>query len=188
MAPRLMPYLGSGDVSRRSGGRDSVIAVYQVFETADLPMTLGLGNDAIWRRFWAAVGQPAVGDDPAFASNPQRRACREQIVDLIAGVLRAQPRAHWLDLLSKARVPAGPIQRLDELAQDAALRASGFLYQTAGPDGPIPQMGLGIRFDGRSEGTSIPPPKLGADTDSVLGSWLACDRTRLDELRAKGII
>jgi crotonobetainyl-CoA:carnitine CoA-transferase CaiB-like acyl-CoA transferase len=41
MTPKLMPYLGSGDVARRAGGRDSVIAIYQVFETADGPMTLG---------------------------------------------------------------------------------------------------------------------------------------------------
>ena len=64
MAPRLMPYLGSGQLSRRSGGRDSVIAIYQVFETADEPMTLGLGNDAIWKRFWDAVGSPEVGREP----------------------------------------------------------------------------------------------------------------------------
>ena len=74
MAPRLLPYLGSGDLMRRSGGRDSVIAIYQVFETGDEPMTLGLGNDAIWKRFWEAIGQPAVAGEPAFATNADRRA------------------------------------------------------------------------------------------------------------------
>src|SRR5205814_4326346 len=88
MAPRLMPYLGSGQVNRRSGGRDSVIAIYQVFDTADEPMTLGLGNDAIWRRFWEAVDKPGVAQDPAFASNSQRRDRRGEIVEMFAGILR----------------------------------------------------------------------------------------------------
>jgi crotonobetainyl-CoA:carnitine CoA-transferase CaiB-like acyl-CoA transferase len=188
MAPRLMPYLASGEVSRRSGGRDSVIAIYQVFETADEPMTLGLGNDAIWKRFWVAVDQPEVAQNSDFATNAQRRTRREEIVKLIAKLLSTKPRSHWLQLLEHARVPAGPIHRLDELAQDAALRESGFLYRSEGPDGPIPQVGLGIRFDGRTEGTEIPPPKLGADTGHILCSWLGCDATQIEQLRAQRII
>jgi crotonobetainyl-CoA:carnitine CoA-transferase CaiB-like acyl-CoA transferase len=188
MAPRLMPYLGSGELSRRSGGRDSVIAIYQVFDTADVPMTLGLGNDAIWKRFWEAVGHPEVGADPAFASNAERRIRREDIVGLIGGLLRTKPRAHWLDLFANARVPAGPIQRLDELAQDPALHEAGFIYRMDGPDGPIPQVGLGIRFDGQTEGTATPPPKLGAHTDDILRAWLDCDAAQIEQLRAQRVI
>jgi crotonobetainyl-CoA:carnitine CoA-transferase CaiB-like acyl-CoA transferase len=188
LAPRIVSYLGSGELPRRSGAKDSVIAVYQVFDTADEPMTLGLGNDAIWKRFWKAVDQPDVGGDPRFASNAQRRAGRDEIVARIAAVLRSRPRAHWLALLAKERVPAGPIHRLAELAQDPALHKTGFLYRAEGPDGPIPQVGLGIRFDGHAEGTQTPPPKLGADTEHVLRTWLGCDPAELEQLRAQRVI
>ncbi|CAM3693194.1 CoA transferase [Polaromonas hydrogenivorans] len=188
MAPRLMPYLGSGELSRRSGGRDSVIAIYQVFETADDPMTLGLGNDAIWKRFWEAVGRPEMSASQAYASNAQRRTARPELVEIIAEVLRAQPRSHWLELFTQARVPAGPIQRLDEVASDRALHAAGFIYRTEGPDGPIPQVGLGIRFDGSTEGTAMPPPKLGAHTESILGAWLGCESTQIEQLRAQRVV
>jgi len=188
MAPRLLPYLGSGELNRRSGGRDSVIAIYQVFDTADAPMTLGLGNDAIWKRFWEAVGQPGMAVRPEFASNAQRRARRPEIVEAISGILRARPRAHWLDLFANARVPAGPIQRQDEVALDPALHESGFLYRMDGPDGPLPQIGLGVRFDGRTEGTATPPPKLGADTETVLRTWLAWNAAQIERLRAQRII
>lgn len=188
MAPRLMPYLGSGELSRRSGGRDSVIAIYQVFETADDPMTLGLGNDAIWKRFWEAVGRPEMCAKQEYASNAQRRTARPELVEIIAEVLRQKPRSHWLDLFTKARVPAGPIQRLDELASDAALHASGFIYSTEGPDGPIPQVGLGIRFDGSTEGTGVPPPKLGVHTELILSTWLGFQSTEIEQLRAQRVI
>lgn len=188
MAPRLMTFLGSGDLMRRSGGRDSVIAVYQVFETADEPMTLGLGNDAIWQRFWDAIGEPAVATEPAYATNVARRAKRAEIVERIGAILKTKPRAHWLPLLARARVPAGPIQKMDELAQDQALHASGFLYRCEGVGGTVPQIGLGIRFDGRTEGTRNPPPALGAHTDDVLATWLGCDADQLEQLRAQRII
>lgn len=188
MAPRLMPYLGSGELSRRSGGRDSVIAIYQVFETADEPMTLGLGNDAIWKRFWDAVGKPEIAAEPMYASNADRRSRRGEIVEKITGLLRGKPREHWLTVLGEARVPAGPIHRLDEVARDSALREASFVYKAEGPDGPIPQVGLGIRFDGRTEGTAVPPPALGAHTDVVLQSWLGCDAGQIEALRARRII
>jgi crotonobetainyl-CoA:carnitine CoA-transferase CaiB-like acyl-CoA transferase len=188
MAPRLLPYLGSGQISSRSGGRDSVIAIYQAFDTADEPMTLGLGNDAIWKRFWDVVGRPEMAVDPEMASNAQRRARRGEIVELITEILRDRPRAEWLDLFAKARVPAGPINTLRDLANDPVLRESGFVYRSEGPDGAIPQVGLGIRFDGNSEGTAMPPPKLGAHTHEVLLSWLDCDNTEIDQLREQRII
>ena len=106
----------------------------------------------------------------------------------IGEILQTQPRAHWLDLLAKARVPAGPIQRVDEVALDPALHESGFIYRTEGPDGDIPQVGLGIRFDGRTEGTGAPPPRLGSHTEQILRGWLACDATRIDQLRTQQII
>ena len=68
------------------------------------------------------------------------------------------------------------------------LREAGFVYASESPDGPIPQVGLGIRFDGRSEGTGLPPPKLGAHTDQILASWLDCSTTELDQLRAQRVI
>src|SRR5437868_9177503 len=55
------------------------IAVYQAFDTQDKPLTLGLGNDAIWQRFWQAVAQPAKGTDPRHAKNrsEERRVGKE---------------------------------------------------------------------------------------------------------------
>ena len=57
LACRVVAYLGSGSVPRRSGGTDSVVAIYQAFETADLPITLALGTDGIWMRFWRPAGR-----------------------------------------------------------------------------------------------------------------------------------
>jgi len=188
MAPRLVPYLGTGELMRRSGGRDSVIAIYQVFETADEPMTLALGNDAIWRRFWAAVGEPEVADTVDYATNALRRAARETIVKRISSLLLTQPRAHWLLVLGEARVPAGPIQRLDQFATDPELRERGFLYASLRGDLRIPQVGLGIRFDGCTEGSQVPPPVLGADTEAVLESWLSLGAEEIAQLRTQHII
>jgi crotonobetainyl-CoA:carnitine CoA-transferase CaiB-like acyl-CoA transferase len=173
MVPRIASYLGSGEVPARSGARDSVIAIYQVFDTADDPMTLGLGNDAIWQRFWQAVGDPKRGEDPSTATNTGRREVRAELVAEIQAILKTRPRAEWLDLFDTNKVPAGPIQRVDEVCADRHLYERGFLY-TIARDGkrPSPQVGTGVQIDGRANAPRRAPPDLGADETEIRADWL----------------
>jgi len=188
MAPRLVPYLGSGELPRRSGGKDSVIAIYQTFDTADDPITLGLGNDNIWTRFCEAIGQDAMGANPEYANNVKRREARAEIVEAIQAILLRQPRAHWLALFAKARIPAGPINRLDQVAADAELQARGLFYQVDNDGCSIPQVGLGIRFDGNSQSYRSAPPRLGQHNREVLQSWLGLSAQEVDQLGQKNIL
>jgi crotonobetainyl-CoA:carnitine CoA-transferase CaiB-like acyl-CoA transferase len=173
MAPRIVSYLGSGEAPNRSGGTDSVIAIYQVFDTADLPITLGLGNDAIWQRFWTAVGHPEYGATPGMETNAKRREARQSIVRAIAELLATQPRRHWLALFAEHRIPAGPINSIDQLVEDDALRDSAMFFAAEGPAGRVPQVGLGIRFDGAAAVLRTAPPRLGQDTERILAEVLS---------------
>jgi crotonobetainyl-CoA:carnitine CoA-transferase CaiB-like acyl-CoA transferase len=167
---RISSYLGSGEVPERSGGTDSVIAIYQPFQTADLPITLGLGSDAIWKRFWRAVGDETYAERPEFGNNTLRRQNREEIVGHIAGVLKTQSRAHWLAVFAAARIPAGPINRVNEVAGDALLQDRGLFFTLEDSSGrKVPQIGLGIQIDGAFAVPRSLPPLLGQHTPEIQG-------------------
>jgi len=186
LACRIVPYLGSGDVPTRSGGKDSVIAVYQSFETADDPITLGLGNDNLWQQFWETVGQPDAAELPGMKSNADRRIHRQAIVARIAGILRERPRSHWLALFRRARIPAGPINRIDQVVTDEVLLERGMFYRAANPgEHPIPQVGTGIILDSAPNSPRLMPPRLADHTDEVLQELLGIEETELQALAAK---
>lgn len=188
LACRIVPYLGSGDLPRRSGGKDSVIAIYQTFETADLPMTLGLGNDNIWRRFWEAVGDPDIGHDARYATNVDRRTWRTEIVERIQTVLITRPRAHWLNVLRAARVPAGPINRVDEVVEDRHLQSRGLFYRLDDGTSDVPQVGTGFQIDGKANVPRSAPPRLGQDTEALLTGLLQYSEEKARNLAGKGIV
>lgn len=187
-APRVSSYLGSAELPRRSGGRDSVIAIYQVFDTADEQLTLGLGNDPIWQRFWEAVGDPEFARKPEYASNASRRENRVEIVQRIATILAKRPRDEWLALFARNRIPAGPLNRVDEVVRDPDLLDTKFFYQSDSSYGNIPQIGLGIAIDGKQDIHRKAPPALGEDTGTVLREWLGKSEFEIGALKKSGII
>ena len=173
---------------RRSGGKDSVIAIYQVFNTADAQLSLGLGNDAIWKRFWQAVGDPAFAETPAYAGNAGRRTHRPAIVARISEVLATKPRDEWLALFAKNRIPAGPINRVDEVTKDQDLLTKEFFYKSDSGYGEVPQVGLGITIDGKHHVHRKAPPTLGEDTEAILRERLKLSPAQIAQLQQAKIV
>ncbi len=185
---RIVPYLGSGDVPSRSGATDSVISVYQAFRTADGSITIGLGNDGIWRRFWDALERPEFHQDPAFASNAARREKRSQIVSEIQRILLEKPSSHWLPTLRAARVPCGPINRIDEIAGDAELIRRGVFYRLEQNGRSVPQVGPSILIDRQAGRPQRPPPLLGEHTEQLMRETFGFQDRQIAELAERKII
>ena len=188
MSPRIVPYLGGGPLPKRTGARDSVISVYQTFDTQDRPLTLGLGNDGIFKRFWQAVGQPAVADDPRYATNAERCAVRPELVEKIQTVLRTQSREYWLKKFVEHNVPAGPVNSAEEVARDPELVARGLFYTATAGARKIPQVGLGIAGDDSNATYRSAPPLLGEHNDAVLAGLLGYDTARISQLKTQKVI
>lgn len=185
---RIVPFLGSGELARRSGGRDSVIAIYQTFDTRDEPMTLALGSDTIWQRFWDAA---AGGIAPQFAhydSNAKRREARDEIVAAIQEILLTRRRDEWLTIFAEARVPAGPIYRLDEVTEDRELKEQKLIYGLLNGSRLVPQVGTGFMLDGEPNVPRSAPPQLGEHTGDILRNMLGCTAAEIEQLKSAGII
>ncbi|UOK73315.1 CaiB/BaiF CoA transferase family protein [Ancylobacter polymorphus] len=188
MTPRVVSYLGGGELPRRSGARDSVIAIYQVFMTEDDPITLGLPNENIWRRFCAAVERNDWLEEDKYKGNAARVSVRAELAGEIQKILLRKGRTHWLDLFSATQIPAGPINRVDQVVEDPELLARGLFYSMAVEDQRIPQVGLGMRFDDQVAGYDRVPPSLGQDTDAILTQLLGCEQDEITRLRAEGVL
>jgi crotonobetainyl-CoA:carnitine CoA-transferase CaiB-like acyl-CoA transferase len=188
MTPRLLSYLGSGTLPRRDGAKESVIAIYQVFQTLDEPITLGLGNDAIWKRFWTALNEPNFLLNTQYQSNVDRRQHRQELVSLIQDRLKMRSRNDWLKLFQENNIPAGPINRLDQISSDPEMLKRGMFYSVPKDGVVIPQVGLGIQIDGEQSFCHKPPPTLGEDTSKVLREWLSFSSADIDQLLDHKII
>ncbi|KRC59374.1 carnitine dehydratase [Agromyces sp. Root81] len=126
--------LATGTPPRRLGNAHPSIAPYAVFHAADRELVIAVGNDKQFRALAAVLGVPALAGDPRFAGNVDRVAHRAELTAAIEERLAAASAAHWVDALSAAGVPAGPVNDVAEaIAFGEALGLDPVAEIDAGP-------------------------------------------------------
>ena len=178
---QLTAALRSGVAPGRHGTAFSLIAPYEVFETADGELMIAAANDGLFRVLCERIGRPELADDARFATNPDRLAHREELLPVVREALRAQPSAYWLEQLRG--IPVAPVQDLVEVGAHAQTEASGMLQDIGGVRSVAPP----LEVDGERLGHDRRPPLLGEHSREVLRG-LGYDDAAIDALVAQGVV
>lgn len=161
-------YLLTGKPPKRLGNAHAQIVPYGAFEAADGWLVLAVGNDEQFAKLCQVLGLPDLLR--RFPRNQKRVEARDEVVEAISAVLKTQPRAHWLERLKAAGVPAAPVNDLAEAFQDPQAQAREAIWTLTHPLlGPLPTLANPLRFLSRTPASpSLPPPLLGEHTEEVL--------------------
>lgn len=189
LANQNLNYLLGGRVPRRLGSAHPNIVPYQAFETADGDLMLAVGNDRQFRDCIATLGVADRLGDERFANNAARVLHREEVVAVLAAAFARRTTADWLQLLTQAGVPCGPINSLDAVFASAYAREQELVRRLNHPYDPeLPTVANPVRFAETPVRYAQAPPLLGADSDEVLREWLGYSPERIEILRAAGTI
>ncbi|MEB2346383.1 MAG: CoA transferase [Deltaproteobacteria bacterium] len=169
----LARFAATGRVPAPLGTRHPSIAPFEAYPTADGPLVIACGTDALFRVLAAAIGRPALADDPRFATAPARSTHADALRDALAEALAARPRAAWVALLEPLGVPCAPIQDVAEVAATPQVRARRMIVEVEQPGlGPFPVPGNPIKLDGAPDPPTRPAaPALDGDRARIL-AWL----------------
>ncbi|HYB90010.1 MAG TPA: CoA transferase [Candidatus Binataceae bacterium] len=185
----LARYSVSGQVPGPLGTRHPSITPFQQFRATDGYFVAGAGNQAIWRRMCDAIGMPELKDDPRFIANSDRNARHAELEEILERRFATEPRAYWLKVLGDAAVPCAPTANVEEVTRDPHLAARGMILRADHPDfADLIVPGSPLKSTGSAATVNTRAPRLGEDTDSVLGGLLGYDSSRLSELRRRSII
>jgi crotonobetainyl-CoA:carnitine CoA-transferase CaiB-like acyl-CoA transferase len=173
LANQASSYLAGGVTPRRMGNAHPNIVPYQDFPTADGDMIVAVGNDGQFARLCEAVGRAEWAADPRFSTNPQRVANRRELIALLRQATVMRTTREWIALLEQAGVPCGPINRIDQVFDDAQVQARGMRIEMAHPLAEkVALVANPIHFGASPVTYRNAPPTLGQHTDEVLAEWL----------------
>lgn len=173
MANQNMNFLATGQAPQRPGNAHQNLVPYQVFAASDGHLIVAVGNDAQFRSFAQELGHPEWAQDPRFARNAGRVVHREELVPLLAQVMRTRSRDAWLQALEAAGVPAGPINTMAQVYEDPQVQARGLRLDLPRPDGDsVPSVASPLRLSDTPVQYRSAPPRLGEHTRQVLARVL----------------
>jgi crotonobetainyl-CoA:carnitine CoA-transferase CaiB-like acyl-CoA transferase len=163
-------YLATGEIPVPVGNDHRSIVPYGTVACGDGFVNIAVGNDALWRRFCAALELGELGADPRFATNEGRVEHRTELDTLMLGGLARFTRQDIMERLERAGVPCGPVYDMAEVFADPHVQARGVAVD-------IEHASLGHttvtsppwEIAGRSLPVRRAPPTLGQHTAEVLG-------------------
>ena len=170
MESLLPEYDAFGAVRASAGSALPGIAPSNAYPCSDGQYVVVGGNgDSIFRRFMLAIGRPDLADDPGLKHNDGRAARCTELDAAIAAWTSARGRDEVLAVLDEARVPAGKIYSIADIAADPQYAARDMIVQTADADGrPLKVPGIVPRLSGTPGAIAHPAPRLG-EHDADLG-------------------
>ena len=165
----LQSFWERGTEPEKPGSGHESLCPYQVFETADKPLILGVANDTLWKRFCTLADLGEIVNHPDYRTNADRVQHRAATVALVSDVLHTRTRDAWLAALDTAGIPSSPLHTLSELSDHPHTQASGMKFDYAHPAlGQLQGIAQPLRFDGERTQLRRPPPLHGEHSHEIL--------------------
>jgi crotonobetainyl-CoA:carnitine CoA-transferase CaiB-like acyl-CoA transferase len=166
MANQNLNYLSTGVAPQRLGNAHPNLAPYQVMDCSDGWVIIAVGNEGQFVRFCALLGLASLAEDARFVTNADRVANRDALTEALSDATTRLTKAQLLAACEAHGVPAGPINDMADLFDDPQIKARGMQLSLDG----VPSVRSPFRFSDADLVLERSSPKLGADTDAVLGA------------------
>jgi crotonobetainyl-CoA:carnitine CoA-transferase CaiB-like acyl-CoA transferase len=182
-------YFISGAVPGPVGSGHRTLPVYGAFETADGYVAIA----AIGRypHLCRAIDRADLVDDPRFQGRMLVEN-RDEFLAILREAFLTRNTAEWLERLTEADVPNGPVNTLDEALADPQVLARDMVVSVEhNLGGHVMQTGNPIKMSATPPEERLrflSPPPLGEHTDEILSTLLGYTPEKIDRLRQEKVI
>ena len=161
----------TGKAAAPMPARVSAWAIYDVFETKDDPVFIGVVTDALWEKFCRLFGLDKLWADDSIRKNNDRVLARDRIIPQIRELISGFTRAEVVAKLDGTGLPFAPIGRPEEMFDDPHLAASRGLEPVMLDDGTETRLPtMPILMNGKRPNARAIMPQPGADSQTVLNA------------------
>jgi crotonobetainyl-CoA:carnitine CoA-transferase CaiB-like acyl-CoA transferase len=178
VAISLLTYVGTWHLNRgfepvrTAHSAHPSLVPFQNFQTSDGWIVVGCAKEKFWRRLVDVIGLPELATDPRFQDFAARRAHSHELLPAIESTIKSQTSAHWLEGLTQAGVPCGPINTVEQALADPQTAARRLVIETEHPKfGSVRELASSVRVGPPVE-SHRRGPQRNEDARQILGELL----------------
>ncbi len=193
MLEAVLAFMWSSDMGSQTfvGGeparQEAATALDLIYETADGYITAAALTDRQWAGLARAVERPEWLEDDRFKTPALRQKYIDARLQLTQDALLARPAAEWLERLTAAQVPCGPVLTRSQVIRHPQVQALGLVVETEHPvAGHLRQARAAARFSTTPPDIRRGAPALGEHTQEILAE-LGYSAAEIAELGSPGI-
>ena len=166
----IMRYTVEGEIPGPLGARHPTITPFQAFKTSDGSIIIAAGNDSLFVKTSEALGRPDMAANPDYKTNALRQKHHGKLEREIESVLKANTTAHWIEVVSKAGVPCGPINNIAQALAHPQVAARNMVVEVPdGSGGTLKLAGNPLKMSAFADpATRAAAPDLDGDRQSIL--------------------
>jgi CoA:oxalate CoA-transferase len=159
----------TGKDPQRLGNAHPSIAPYEVFQAKDGLIMICAGNDRLWRGLCEAIGRDDLAAEARFLTNADRVEHRPALKGALEEVFAGLSVDDLVQRLERRSVPCGRVRSVADAMSDPQVRARRMLLDLDVPGhGGFRVIGNPVKMSGHAPEAPAAPPRLGADTHTVL--------------------
>ena len=184
-------YFATKEIPGPLGSRHPIATPFQAFRASDGYFVVALLTDdeAAWQRFCDAIGSTELKNDARFLVNDGRTPHYEILTSFLDRIFLSKPIAHWLEALSGANIPHGPVNNIEAVANDPQVQHRDMLtwiqHKTMGR---WRVANTPFKFGSGDTGPAGPSPDLGEHSEEVLSGLLGMTSGDIRLLRSDKVI
>jgi crotonobetainyl-CoA:carnitine CoA-transferase CaiB-like acyl-CoA transferase len=192
MLEAVVAFLWSSDMSGQTfvgeepAEQEAASTIDLIYETADGYITAAVVTDRQWIGLTRALDKSEWLEDERFKTPSLRSQNIEARLQMTQDALIGGPSAEWLEKLTQADVPCGPVLTRSQLIRHPHVLAMEILEEYGHPKaGRLRQSRAAARFSQTPPAIRRGAPVLGEHTDQVLGE-IGYSAAEIADLRAAG--
>lgn len=168
--------------------RISAWAIYDVFQTKDEPIFIGVVTDALWEKFCKLFALDELWADESIRENNNRVAARDRIMPQIRDLIAGFGRDTLIAKLEGTGLPFAPIARPQDMFDDPHLNASGGLEPVTLASGEQTKLpALPIEMNGARPSAPAKLATIGEHSEAILAE-LGLSTDQIQGLRDAGTV
>lgn len=183
-------YLIVGQAPQPVGNDNFTASPSGTFRTGDGLLNIAANKQQQFVALAGLIGRADLVTDARFAERESRKRNRAALTVEIEAGLASKCAQEWDRLLNGAGVPAGCVLSVPQALHHPQVQSRELLRtfeDVAGVGRPVTVARAGFKMRGADPEVAFPPPRLGADTDSVLAS-LGYSAADIQQLRREGAV